>query len=258
MIKASYRAMMQKMRLHPDLGGDESVAKILNEAVTTLCNPDARAAYDTELFEQATNAPGGTPAWNKQNETPENTQSGQSAPPNNHHSRSANDETNSGKPSQPYKPKCQSHLPKRDQCPFCHASYPAFRATGIGYPTDERCAQCKAAATPIEQINKDSADDVRKIYRHHHHTQASLWTQWPMQAPVKATMTDMSIAGCAIECVNALAANSVIVLDTELLNGICVVRYCKKNTSTDTFAIGMEFLTLDITSGSGAVFSATA
>ncbi len=48
-IKASYRAMMQKMRHHPDLGGDLSRAQLLNEAVDTLCNPARRAIYDKEL-----------------------------------------------------------------------------------------------------------------------------------------------------------------------------------------------------------------
>ena len=48
-IKASYRAMMQKMRHHPDLGGDPARAQLLNEAVDTLCNPDRRAIYDSKL-----------------------------------------------------------------------------------------------------------------------------------------------------------------------------------------------------------------
>ena len=71
-------------------------------------------------------------------------------------------------------------------------------------------------------------------------------------------MTDMSIAGCAIDCVKPMTAGSIVVLDTHMLNGICIVRYCKQNSPAGTFAIGMEFLTLDITSGSGAVFSAIA
>ena len=52
-VKASYRAMMQKMQHHPDLGGDEATAQLLNEAVATLCDPTKRAIYDVKLALQA-------------------------------------------------------------------------------------------------------------------------------------------------------------------------------------------------------------
>lgn len=45
-IRAAYRALMQQGRLHPDLGGDPSVAAILNQAYATLSSRDERAAYD--------------------------------------------------------------------------------------------------------------------------------------------------------------------------------------------------------------------
>lgn len=257
-IKASYRAMMQKMRLHPDLGGDVSIAKLLNEAVSTLSDPAARAAYDEELFAGYASAPGGKPDWKSQSGST-NTGCDKSS--------ATHEEPKPETAKEPHKPSSSrtsgasfthSNLPKRDQCPFCQASYPSVRATGIGYPTDERCAQCKAAATPIEQIDTHSADDLRKIYRHDHHSSVKVWLEWPVKSPVNATMTDMSIAGCAIDCVKPMAVGSIVVVDTQMLNGICIIRYCKQNSPAGTFAVGMEFLTLDITSGSGAVFSAIA
>ena len=45
-IRASYRTMMQKMRKHPDLGGNDGDAAAINEAYATLNNPMNRAAYD--------------------------------------------------------------------------------------------------------------------------------------------------------------------------------------------------------------------
>ena len=45
-IKASYRAMMQKLNHHPDRGGDVAFAQLLNKATQTLCNPQTRAQYD--------------------------------------------------------------------------------------------------------------------------------------------------------------------------------------------------------------------
>ncbi len=45
-IRSSYRTLMQKMRMHPDLGGDDWNASLLNEAYAVLTDTDNRAAYD--------------------------------------------------------------------------------------------------------------------------------------------------------------------------------------------------------------------
>ena len=45
-IKASYRTIMQKLKQHPDLGGDPENASFLNEAYATLTNEKKRAEYD--------------------------------------------------------------------------------------------------------------------------------------------------------------------------------------------------------------------
>lgn len=48
-IQASYRALMQQMTGHPDLGGDHDEAVLINEAFDTLRDPDRRAAYDRTI-----------------------------------------------------------------------------------------------------------------------------------------------------------------------------------------------------------------
>ena len=53
-IKASYRALMRQLKLHPDLGGDHWNAKVLNEAYATLCHPKRRAVYDKKLYQRYT------------------------------------------------------------------------------------------------------------------------------------------------------------------------------------------------------------
>ncbi len=45
-IKASYRTLMQRLRAHPDLGGDAGKAAVINEAYETLCDAHRRKAYD--------------------------------------------------------------------------------------------------------------------------------------------------------------------------------------------------------------------
>ena len=51
-IKENYRVLMQKLKLHPDLGGPEWSASLLNIAYSTLKDPIKRAAYDQELLKR--------------------------------------------------------------------------------------------------------------------------------------------------------------------------------------------------------------
>ncbi|MDZ7784027.1 MAG: J domain-containing protein [Halioglobus sp.] len=47
-IRASYRTMMQRLKMHPDLGGDARTAAVINEAYRTLIDVKARSAYDRQ------------------------------------------------------------------------------------------------------------------------------------------------------------------------------------------------------------------
>ncbi len=51
-IQQSYRSLMQKLRLHPDLGGEVRNARIINQAYAILRIPELRAAYDVKLLSQ--------------------------------------------------------------------------------------------------------------------------------------------------------------------------------------------------------------
>ena len=53
-IRSSYRALMKDLARHPDLGGSNEEAALLNEAYAVLGNQQRRAAYDEALFKQYT------------------------------------------------------------------------------------------------------------------------------------------------------------------------------------------------------------
>ncbi len=53
-IHTSYLTLLQKLKQHPDLGGDHWNATVLNEAYQTLKDEEKRAEYDKELFEHYT------------------------------------------------------------------------------------------------------------------------------------------------------------------------------------------------------------
>jgi curved DNA-binding protein CbpA len=46
-IRSSYRTLMHRMGMHPDMGGDNTRAAMLTEAYETLSNPAKRAQYDS-------------------------------------------------------------------------------------------------------------------------------------------------------------------------------------------------------------------
>lgn len=48
-IRTAYRTLMQKLRLHPDLGGDGATAALINQAYAVLSDPAQRAEYDAQL-----------------------------------------------------------------------------------------------------------------------------------------------------------------------------------------------------------------
>ena len=48
-IRSSYRTMMQRLKKHPDLGGDTNTAALINEAYAKLTNEKQRAEYDASL-----------------------------------------------------------------------------------------------------------------------------------------------------------------------------------------------------------------
>lgn len=51
-IKNNYRTLLQKLRLHPDLGGEDWNASVINEAYNVLRNSEKRAVYDKELLKR--------------------------------------------------------------------------------------------------------------------------------------------------------------------------------------------------------------
>ncbi len=63
MIKKVYRTLMGEMGAHPDLGGDEDRAKLLNEAYAVLSDPDLRRAYDQARSHMPRSASGGSTPW---------------------------------------------------------------------------------------------------------------------------------------------------------------------------------------------------
>jgi hypothetical protein len=51
-IKATYRTLMQKLKMHPDLGGNTWNAALINEAFAVLHDPLKREQYDRQILKR--------------------------------------------------------------------------------------------------------------------------------------------------------------------------------------------------------------
>ncbi len=54
LVRSSYRTLLKELKLHPDLGGSNLDAAVLNEAYATLSDPNKRSEYDRNLFARYT------------------------------------------------------------------------------------------------------------------------------------------------------------------------------------------------------------
>lgn len=258
-IKASYRAMMQKLNHHPDKGGDVGFAQLLNDAAKTLCDPGTRAQYDA-LRKQHTSASGTKsgkePAHRSRDDT-EKPPSGESA------RRAETPEAPKGEPSKSddiYPEEENTALPPKPQCPFCLSFYPTDRgltSTPVSYASSRRCRGCNGAKTPIENLPHASNQELRKMHRQHHQSDARFWLQWPGKASLTSTISDFSPAGCALIHPGIVAVGQTVMIETEIFNAICKVRHCK-DSGNRRYLIGLEFITLDMLAVPGTLLSATA
>lgn len=276
-IKASYRAMMQKLRHHPDLGGDPSVAQRLNEAVDILCDPGRRAVYDKQrqsvdvnhsranrAAQATTPEPGDEPesktkAGAGTNAEPETDVEAEKDTAAHTEKKTGNttEQTADNKADQRAGP-FRARLAAPPLCPFCKVARPSRASGQPFYPTGDVCHRCKGPATPVDEFCQADSEELRRIYRHSMASDARVWTQWPLVSPIGVTLTDLSPAGCALESTEPLDANRVLLIETEAVRAIGKVCYCKRAGDGQHVWIGLQFLTVQVNGTPGSVFAVTA
>jgi curved DNA-binding protein CbpA len=198
-ITASYRAMMSKLRLHPDLGGDTESAQLINEAYGVLRDPAKRALYDARLKMRKAGS----------------------------HSKTAS----SAAPADPSAParapaarteKPQTVLRVANACAFCQAPVPHE------IMPQTRCGHCDSplAAPPPRPVDKNELFGRRAVPRMSRTDAVRFLPAWQMPA-LNARLRDLSMSGIRVVTNTIVAKGQVIRITGPLFDIVATVVGCR-------------------------------
>lgn len=222
-IKASYRTQMQKLRMHPDLGGDEWNASLLNEAYRVLSDPQLRRDYDSAY--SAEHARHRAPAQPR---------------PEHEHTRQAGGRYDASDAADP------------SVCPFCRTARPAVSA----YAGPGNCPGCDA---PLEFANnlRLATTSKRTIERIAQRAPVTMFPAADAEAH-PGSMRDLSPNGMQLQCGLPLAENQVVRIVCATLVATGRVIFCNRDMTGTGFIAGIEFITLRFSERSGTFLSVSA
>jgi len=243
-IRASYRTIMQKLRQHPDLGGDKWNAALINEAYAVLSDPKRRAAYDTDFL-----AEHGKQEPYKTSSNPSAADKDHEAKPNPESQEGATEKGAAGIEPE-VKP---TSTPKTDtrqspgHCPFCsHANL----------PTATECGRCRSPLTPAPQVSA-TIDARRHIERIPVRERAALYDRWPQKVPYVGEVRDVSPKGCQVMVLHLVTRGSRIKIDSPLFSAIGTVQSSRVNVSPSgkNYVLAVQFVTLRFAHTEGSFVS---
>jgi len=228
-IKASYRALMLKLKQHPDLGGDHWNASLINEAYAVLTHPAKRAAYDdVYLRTHGRDDRRGDRRTNREQDAPS-----ESAVEDEEISAEA--EATSGF--------------ERVNCPFCKQ---------VNLPGADSCQRCAGTLQFVEKAGA-SSDRRRAIERMPIKSPVAVWGRWPQQKPLQGRVDDFSPLGCRLLLPISLPTGRRIRIAGDLFAAIGSVRSCRAWDEEGKFhQLAVAFLTLDVRCSGGSFVSVDA
>lgn len=222
-IRMAYRTLIQKLRAHPDLGGDGATASLINEAYAVLSDAEKRAAYDAQL---GLRRPRVTPAQAAGTVPTEAARKRETAPP-----------------VPPPGPATDG-----EACPFCAARLPAPAQR------QPRCASCASPLTPPPPAQQLS--ETRRAFERQVRAMPAEYFLRGDVAPRPATLLDFSPRGAQLSTTDALAVDVVAALKTPLFDALARVVHCEPAPDTsDAWLLRLEFLTLALLAPAGSLVS---
>lgn len=230
-IKSSYRTLMQRMKMHPDLGGDNASAAAINEAYAVLMEPANRAAYDQSLetFAKATHGAA-------------NDERAQA-----HSSRNSHSSRKTERPAQTDKKRANTKTSSQSSCQFCSAPF----AAANGMNPHECCTMCSSPRFMAEQLQEDDSDR-RAILRVPKDRPVSIFTRWPQSEPYVGRTDDISLTGMRFRCVPELEIGQTIKVDTQMFRAVAEVTRIQPQAVGTGWEVGVKFVSLYFEQSRGA------
>jgi hypothetical protein len=206
-IRSTYRTMMQKMKMHPDLGGNQEDAALINEAYSVLMNPDARAQYDSSLKSTG--------------DTRVNQTYGKQKPQNNYQ-----------KPTR---------VIKENQCAFCELPH----NHGKHIKPDHQCTRCGSALYPATKQNFE-LNGSRLINRIEKQWPISFYINWIDARSFIGRTQDVSLNGLQVLSNTYVENGMVLKLSSHMFDAVAIVVNSRSDHTIlrKRWRLGLEFLTL--------------
>jgi hypothetical protein len=222
-IKAAYRALIATR--HPDVGGDEDQAALLNDAYAVLSDPAKRAGYDARRGART------------------------SARARDAHAASAPRATPPATPPAP-----PPATPPAHACPMCRLGLPVSRGRDTG--GDTRCTRCRAPLARVRAAGPaGTPTDRRGIPRVSKSDWAIMYVDWQADA-IDVRMRDLSLDGISVYSGLELPPNRVVRIVGQSFDVVAVVVGCRRLDAV--FTVHAQLVTALFAEATGGFVSATA
>lgn len=254
----SYRTIMQKLKKHPDLGGDEWDASVINEAYAVLSDAKLRAAYDERLLRERTMADAAAQSEAQRGAAQQGEQSqsqrqdqgqgqgqSQSQSEQPHNSDQASEHNGARSSTQSANDDSNSEL---NACFFCAHSYEGEANE------DRNCVLCGSPLMALDpQIHE--RDNQRVIARQPNYCPLEVFAFWPGEQQA-AVLADLSPNGLKFRFSHELHQGHVLKVHCALFTGVVTVAHCMPSDSA--YLIGAGFLSVRFAAQQGTFVSTSA
>ncbi|MGI9257789.1 MAG: DnaJ domain-containing protein, partial [Gammaproteobacteria bacterium] len=210
-IRSSYRTLMQRLKQHPDLGGDHENATLINEAYATLTDPKARSIYDKQRGSQQPD-PGESTLMR---------------------SRTVNCD---------YEDTVSISL---GGCFFCGAPFEKTEAA----PADLFCVDCKSPLA-MPEFEESNDTGLRALNRFSKEQPITFFDHWPSSEAHAATTHDISLKGMQFVTHVGLKHNQIIKIDCDVCRAVARVAHVSREGNQWVVGVEFATLSFNSSRGS--------
>jgi len=211
-IKSSYRTLLQRLKQHPDLGGDHRNAALINEAYAVIVDPRKRAEYDRTLLRADAASTANVP----RDRAPTTSEL-------------------------PRKQGREQRSLVQDSCAFCDTAH----GYGSNPHEDALCGEC---ASPLKSVEKNRFENSgrRTVERIAKHIDLVFYTAWPQKKGYGGVVQDISPRGMQFVTETPPRTGMHIKLECEICTAVARVRnYEQRSAVAGTeWVVGVEFVTI--------------